>query len=30
VHYYNSEEEVNAFAAAVAALLGRNGATPPE
>jgi selenocysteine lyase/cysteine desulfurase len=30
VHYYNSEEEVDAFAAAVAALLGRSGATPPE
>jgi selenocysteine lyase/cysteine desulfurase len=30
VHYYNSEEEVDAFAAAVAALLGKRGATPPE
>jgi selenocysteine lyase/cysteine desulfurase len=28
VHYYNSEEEVDAFAAAVAALLGRSGAAP--
>jgi len=30
VHYYNSEEEVDTFAAAVAALLGKSGATPPE
>jgi selenocysteine lyase/cysteine desulfurase len=30
VHYYNSEEEVDAFAAAVAALLGMSGATSPE
>ena len=30
VHYYNSEEEVDAFAAAVAALLAKSGATRPE
>ena len=29
-HYYNSEEEVDTFAAAVAALLGKSGATRPE